>query len=83
MSQNFIKIAAGLAIICGALIATEALSAHGQALILSASCKATELARAGELTYLARQDAWISRRGDVFRLSLCPLLKDALITRNA
>ncbi len=83
MSRNFIKIAAGLAVICGAFIATEAVSAHRQALILTSSCKATELARAGQLIYLARQDAWISRRGDVFRLSVCPLLKDVLIARIA
>ncbi|MFI5015044.1 MAG: hypothetical protein ACHQAY_22135 [Hyphomicrobiales bacterium] len=81
MSKLFIRIAAGLALTCGALVATQAVPAYPLS-ELPQSCDTIRLARVGELTYLTRQDAWVSKRGDLFKLAECPALKDRLIARG-
>jgi len=78
MSKPLTHVAAGLILICGASIATEAASKYHTSEV--ATCDVTDLSRAGKLTYLAGQDSWISKRGNVFRLSECPALKDKLYT---
>jgi len=83
MFNLLIRIAVGLPMISGALIGTEAVSAYHPSQIAISACDTTALANAGQLTHLAGQDAWISKRGQIFRLSQCPSLKDSLIARNS
>jgi hypothetical protein len=81
-SRSFTRLAAGLALLGGALIATQAVSAHQPQRAAALACDAGELARMGSLTRLG-QDAWISKRGDLVSLSSCPALKDRLIVANS
>jgi hypothetical protein len=60
-------------------MATEAAPNYHPSEVAVAACYTADLARIGNLIYLARQDAWISKRGDIFRVSECPALKDKLI----
>jgi hypothetical protein len=76
MSKSLTNVAAWLILICGALIATEAASEYRPSEV--ATCDVTDFSRVGKLTYLPRQDSWISKRGDIFRLSECPALKEKL-----
>ncbi|SDR63299.1 hypothetical protein SAMN05519103_08459 [Rhizobiales bacterium GAS113] len=86
-SKSLTRIAAALALLGGALIATQAVSAYQSPRIVAAACDAGELARMGQLTRLSGQDAsqdiWISKRGDLVRVSSCPALKDKLIAANS
>jgi hypothetical protein len=74
--------AAGFAAICGMLMAGKAMSAYQAAQIASLSCEAFDLKRVGELTYVAKEDAWISARGKIFRISTCPMIREASAARR-
>jgi hypothetical protein len=81
MSRFFIGAVMGLAVLYGALIGTRAVYTHRASEATLVSCRPGDLARAGQLFRFAEQDSWISSRGDVFRLSNCPLLRNALVAR--
>jgi hypothetical protein len=82
MSRKFrVRIAAGLAALSGALLATQAPSARQAPPLAPASCDRSDLGRAGALTHLGRQDAWITARGEVFNTSRCRLRRSVVIAR--
>jgi hypothetical protein len=78
MSKLIIGLTFAFAAFSGAIAAGKAIPAFQPARLLSESCALGEIARAGELTYLARQDAWFSARGQVFRITGCPMPRMAL-----
>jgi hypothetical protein len=78
MSKPFMRLTIAFAAICGLTAAGAAMSTYRVALLSSQSCEMKEIARAGGLAYLARQDAWVSARGAVFHVSGCPTLRAAL-----
>jgi len=82
MSRLTIRFTAGFGLLFAALSANAAVSAYYPAESRPA-CDVDRLARAGALTSLGGQDAWISTRGEVFRLSKCPALKDRLVARGS
>ena len=78
MSKLIICITLAFTTLCGAIAASKAMSPHQSALPFADSCELADIGRAGGLTYVSRQDAWISRRGQVFRISGCPMPRNAL-----
>ena len=80
MSSFVIGFIVGLTALCGVTVAMQIPAAHPPFGGTFASCEPSDVARAGRLLRFSGRDAWVSARGDVFRLSRCPSLGDALRT---
>jgi hypothetical protein len=59
-----------------ALWSSEAMSIRHAGPASLSRCDTKQIARAGRLTYAASYNAWVSSRGDLFRVRDCPVLKD-------